>query len=138
MNKNIWCDFQICISVTKYFAKTSCHQARWERKKGKRCIKLETNFFVKCWHKNFVWSCYKQIKNCIAYINFFTTNCLCKKQVNWRKCRLISDIIEISGRFNTTRFFWNYGYWESFWFFWPVFLCSSLKSLVLEKKLSLG
>ena len=97
--------FKSALVWFKYFTKTSCHQARWERKKGKRYIKLETNFFVKCWHKNFVWSCYKQIKNCIAYINFFTTNCLCKKQVNWRKCRLISDIIEISGRFNTTRFF---------------------------------
>ena len=30
--------------------------------------KLETKFFVECWHKNFIWSYFKQIKNYFAYL----------------------------------------------------------------------
>ena len=26
-----------------------------------------------------------KLKTCVAYVNFFTTDCLCKKQIYWRK-----------------------------------------------------
>ena len=70
--------------IYQHFRKTSFHQAHWEKRpRYTKYEKLKTNSFFKYWHKNFFY--FKKIKNCFAYVNFFRTNCLCKKQVYWKK-----------------------------------------------------
>ena len=84
--------------------------------------------------KLFLW---KQIKNCFAYVNFFTNDCLCKKVIG-ESGTLISGIIEISGCFSITGFLVTMDIEKAFDSLDHSFLISVLKKFGFGKTLLPG